>query len=176
MRNRIMLTMALAGMLGLGSACGGGLAKGINVTLTPADTDINQALNVVITAVFDDDVEPPPDWYTAFTLKKNAEGDNLCTNIHFVSDTRTVTCYHDALEANTSYQTIITGVLTVIGKVATWTTVAADAQVLENDEDLSAEESMLASTKENGEESDAEIEEDGEATEDLPQNAQGERE
>lgn len=130
MNRRIAIAVLIfAAALCLGSCSTGG--PDMDVTLSPANGTIDQALDVGVTAVFAEDVTEPPNWMTAFFLKKNNSGDTLCTAVNFTPDNKTATCVHDPLEPSTSYTATLTGVIAVNGKVATWTTVAAAAQTVE---------------------------------------------
>lgn len=125
MRTDYFKIICVASFFIFACACGysvGGNPGGTDVILSPADGTTEQAVDVGVTADFSDTVEVPEDWSTVFTLKLNGSGDNLCTSYNYDGDQHIATCLHDDLDANTSYDTLVTGMLTVNGKNAMWRT------------------------------------------------------
>lgn len=104
------------------SAGGGGTGGGIDVLLTPADGVTQQALDTEISAEFEDEIEEQQTWASVFTVKMDGAGDNLCTGYNYDADRHIATCLHDELEPDTSYTTLVTGILAVNGSEAVWTT------------------------------------------------------
>lgn len=100
----------------------GGETGGVTVLLFPADATTQQPLDTEISAEFSDEIEVPTDWASVFTLKKGGSGDNLCTDYNYDSGRHIAYCLHDDLDANTSYQTLVNGILAVNGAVAMWHT------------------------------------------------------
>lgn len=120
--------LAIVSMLAL-CACGysaghGGTGGGINVLLTPADGTTEQPLDIEISAEFSDAVENQEDWPSVFTVKREGAGENLCTTYNYDEDRHIATCLHDDFELDTSYTTLVTGILAVNGNQAIWRTVA----------------------------------------------------
>lgn len=100
----------------------GGHSDGINTILFPADATTQQPVDVEITADFSGQIEPPEDWSTVFTLKEGGAGDNLCTDYNYDGGQHIATCLHDDLDNNTSYTTLVTGILATNGASAMWHT------------------------------------------------------
>jgi len=119
-RSLILLTLLIFSYSCSYSA--GGTDVTINVLLSPADATTQQPIDVEISAEFSDGIEAPTDWSTVFTLKKGGSGDNLCTDYNYDGGRHIAYCLHDDLENNTSYQTLVSGILAVNGAVAMWHT------------------------------------------------------
>jgi hypothetical protein len=118
---RLILIVSLILVCSCGYSAGPG---GINrdVLLTPADATTQQPLDTEVSAEFGSEIDVPADWSTAFTLKKDGSGDNLCTNYNYDDGRHIATCMHDALDPNSSYQTLVDDILAVNGAVAMWHT------------------------------------------------------
>ncbi|MFA4874938.1 MAG: Ig-like domain-containing protein, partial [bacterium] len=127
-RRLSMLIFAVVIVL-FAASCGSGRAD-MDVTLSPANGTIDQALDVPITAVFGSDVTEPANWTNAFFVKKDNAGDTICTLVTYTSSNKTAVCAHDPLEASTSYTATLTGVIAVNGEISTWTTSAPVAQTV----------------------------------------------
>jgi hypothetical protein len=117
----LLFPMLMLGACGY-SAGDGGAGGGINVLLTPADGVTQQAIDTEISAEFEDEIEEQQDWASVFTVKKEGAGDNLCTSYNYDADRHIATCLHDDLELDTSYTTLVTGLLAVNGSQAIWRT------------------------------------------------------
>lgn len=93
-----------------------------DVLLFPADGTTQQPIDAEVSAEFGSEIDVPPDWSTAFTLKKDGSGDNLCTGYNYDNGRHIAYCLHDDLDNNASYQTLVDNILAVNGAVAMWHT------------------------------------------------------
>jgi len=122
---RHVLLLMIATLLAPYGACSysqGGHTGGISTALTPADAMTGQPVDVEVLAEFSEQIQIPDDWATYFTLTKGGSGDNLCTDYEYDDERHIAYCIHDDLEANTAYQTLVTGLLAVNGAAALWST------------------------------------------------------
>ncbi len=110
------------------SACGynGGTTNIFaSVHLYPENEAVDQPLDVEVAAVFDGEVDNVTDWSAGFTLKKDNQGDNLCTGYVFDDVENTAVCMHDALEPSSNYVTTLDGLpFGTSGGAAEWNTAA----------------------------------------------------
>jgi hypothetical protein len=122
MKLRSLILIASLLLIGACSYSVGGTDVTISVLLSPADATTQQPIDVEITAEFSGEIEVPTDWSTVFTVKKGGSGDNLCTDYNYDGGRHIAYCLHDDLENNTSYQSLVNGILAVNGAVAMWHT------------------------------------------------------
>ncbi len=71
--------------------------------ISPEYGSVSVPIDSAVTAAFSDSIEEPENWLDSFMLKKDGEGENLCTEIIYDSDELTATCVHEELLSNSIY-------------------------------------------------------------------------
>jgi len=97
--------LALNVLLALSSTCG--QERIPDVTTTPDNGAVDQAVEVVVMVTFSRSVADMGPWSNFFTLTEEGSADNLCTAYNANSDRTSVQCVHDDLEPDSSYLIIV---------------------------------------------------------------------
>lgn len=101
-------------------ACNRRHAQGSSVasTVAPIDGAENQAQNVSVSVTFDSDIAEPETWEDVFTLRKDSQGETLCTSVTYSN--LVATCAHLPLEGGASYTAAFAGIGNATGSTSTF--------------------------------------------------------